>query len=177
MAFLVAILGALGVVAFFVIRANQAAKAARELGDLAADAKGFVRRNRWKSKANVDQLRDVEDARLAAAVMMCALAKSDGDLSEREVTAIQEQLTGPLALTAGEAEEMLAQARWLTPDMGDLNALLHRVISPIQANCTPTEKGDLLDMLGAAAAADGPIDAIQQNALDRLREDLGVSQR
>lgn len=177
MPFILGALAVLGAIVFFVIRANQAAQAARELGEVANEAKGFLRRRRWKSKTNTDQIREIDDPRLAAAVMMCALAKSDDDLSESEVTAILDQLGGPLALAPADAEEMLAQARWLTREMKDLGAVLHRATPHINAHCTAPEKAELLDMLIAVTEVDGPIDAIQQDALDRLRRELDLNQR
>ena len=101
------LLGAIGTIAFFIIRANQAAHAVRELGAVASDTKSLWRRTRWKSKKNVDQIRAIRDPRLSAAVMMCALAKSDDDLSEREVNVIFEQLKGPLQIPETDAHEVL----------------------------------------------------------------------
>lgn len=177
MPFILGILAVLGAIVIFVIRANQAAQAARELGEVASEAKGFLRRRRWKSKTITDQIRAVEDPRLAAAVMMCALASSDGDLSESEVTAIQDQLMGALELAQDDCAETLAQARWLTRDMKDLGTVLHRAAAPIKAICTVQEKTELLEMLTAVAEVDGPMDAIQQDALDRLHRELDLNQR
>lgn len=172
MPFILGLLALLGGIAFFVIRANQAAKAARELGEVASDAKSFLRRNRWKAQTNTDQIREVDDPRLAAAIMMCALAKSDADLSASERDAILDQLKGTLELSNTEAEETLAQARWLTRDMKELGTVLHRVSPSIKANCTAHQKTELLDILHAVAEADGPIDTLQQDAIDRLRREL-----
>lgn len=171
------ILGVIGVIAFFIIRANQAARAVRELGEVAADTKSLWRRTRWKSKSNVDQIREITDSRLAAAVMMCAMAKSDGDLSEREVKVILEQLRGPLGISESDADEILTQARWLSRDTHELSAALRRAARPVHELCTAEEKGELLDMLTAVGEADKPIDTLQQDALDRLRHELGVDKR
>ena len=174
---LLALLSAAGAIAFFIIRANYAAQAARDLGDAASEVKGFVRRSRWKRRTNVDQVRAIEDPRLAAAAMMCALAKSDGDLSEAEVAAILDQLRETLALNDTEAQEMLAEARWLTNDMKELSALLRRASRPIKDHCTAEERAELLAMLATVAESDGPTDPLQQDAIDRLRQELGLDGR
>jgi len=83
MPFILGILAVLGAIVIFIIRANQAAQAARELGEVASEAKGFLRRRRWKSKTITDQIRAIEDPRLAAAVMMCA-ARQQRRRPERE---------------------------------------------------------------------------------------------
>lgn len=172
---LLALLSALGAVAFFVIRANYAAQAARDLGDAATEVKGLVRRSRWKRRTKVDHIRAVRNPRLAAAVMMCAMAKSDGDLSQCEVAAILCQLRGPLGLADAEAKEILAEARWLTGDMKELSAMLRRASTPIQALCSDDERAELIQMLTAVAEADGPANDIQRDALDRLRRELGLN--
>ncbi|NNE82587.1 MAG: hypothetical protein HKN28_01315 [Alphaproteobacteria bacterium] len=177
MPILLGILAGVGAIIIFIIRTNAAAQAARELGEAAAEAKGFLRRKRWKSQTNTDQIRNIEDPRLSAAVMMCALAKSDDDLSAREVSTIVDLLRENLELSPAEADEMLAQARRMTRDMGDLGTILRRATPPIQAGCTPEQKSELLEMLTTVATADGPIDAIQQDAMDRLRRDFDPDRR
>ena len=99
------------------------------------------------------------------------------DLTEREVNAIVDQLEGTLALSPADAQEMLAQARWLTREMKDLGTVLHRAAPHINDDCTAQEKAELFDMLTAVGQADGSIDEIQQDALDRLRRDLGLNRR
>ena len=85
---LVGLVSAIGLIAYFVIRANQVNQAGRELLDAASEAKGYVRRSLWRRRTNVDPSRSIEDPRLAAAVMMCAVANADGDITEREMTAM-----------------------------------------------------------------------------------------
>lgn len=177
MPFILGFFAVVGTIIFFIIRLNRAARAARDLAEMASEAKGFLRRRDWNSQTNTDQIRDIEDPRLAAAVMMCALASADADLSEREVNVILEQLTGPLDIDSNGATEMLAQARWLTRDMKDVNTVLHRAAPPVQANCTGQEKAELFDMLIAVSEADGPSDTIKEDALDHLHRELGLSRR
>jgi len=172
MHFILGHLAALAGIAFFIIRAINAARAARELSGAASEAKGFLRRRRWQAQTNTDHIRDIDDPRLAAAVMMCALAKSDDDLSANERDTILDQLKGKPGLSNTEAEEMLAQARWLTRDMKELGTVLHRASPPIKAYCNAQEMTQLLDMLTVVARADGPIDELQQDAIDRLHREL-----
>ncbi len=177
MPFILGLLAVLVAIGVFVIRANRAAQTARDIGEAASEARKFLRRSSWNAQTNTDQIKSIEDPRLAAAVMMCALAKSDADLSESEANAILNQLKGPLALSHTDAEEMLAQARWMTRDMKDLGTLLHRAAPPIQANCNAQEKNKLLDMLLTVSEADGPMDTLQQDAVDRLCHELGIRSR
>lgn len=168
------ILAALGAVAFFIIRANHAAQATRELGEAAAEAQGFFRRMFWRRRTNVDLVRANEDPRLAATVMMCAVAKSDSDFTEREGEVILERMAGMLELEGAEAEEMLAHARWLTNDMKDLSAFLRRAAKAIETDCNAAEKAGLIEMLGTVAAVDSAVSDIQRDAIQRLQRELGL---
>jgi len=163
-----AALSALGALAFFIIRANHVAQAGRELGEAAGDARGLFRRFLWRRRTDVDLIRKIDDPRLAATVMMCAMAQSDGHMTEPEKAAILGQMRGPLELEQAEAVELFAHAHWLTGDMKELSSLLRRASKPVLERCTADEKTGLIDMLSQVAAADGEPSAIQSDAIQRL---------
>ena len=107
-----AAISAIGALAFFIIRANHVAQASRELGEAAGDAKGLFRRFLWRRRTNVDLIRKIDDPRLAATVMMCAMAQSDGHLTEPEKAVILTQMRGALELLRGTRD---APAPGLSP--------------------------------------------------------------
>lgn len=169
-----AALSAIGAIAFFIIRANHVAQASRELGEAAGDAKGLFRRFLWRRRTNVDLIRKIDDPRLAAAVMMCAMAQSDGYMTEPEKAAILAQMRGHLELEQAEAIELFAHAHWLTGDMKELSALLRRASKPVLERCTAAEKAGLIEMLSQVAAADGEPSGIQSDAIQRLAIELDL---
>lgn len=168
----IGVITALGALAFWIIRAREAAHAAHELGDMAGDVRGLFRRRRWRKKTEIDLSRQVKDPSLAAAVMMCATAQSDALLTEREHQVMLDLMQRNMGLDAQKAEELFAQARWLTSDMKDLDATLRRVSRPVIDSCTVEDRNDLIAMLTAVAEAEGPADPLQQAAIERLRHDL-----
>ena len=133
------ILAILGTVLAVLFRMQQAANAARDLADAADEARGFFRRWGWRRKHLKHPLDAVDDAREAATVMMVAAAQSDGNITERERLAIVAEVTRRFGATPSQAEE-------LTP--------------LILRTCGPTERSDLVEMLGTVAAADGPSDEV-----------------
>ena len=78
----------LGVLVLILFRMQQAANAARDIVDVADDARSFFRRWGWRRRQVKHPLDTVDDPREAAAVMMVATAQSDGSISERERLAI-----------------------------------------------------------------------------------------
>lgn len=171
------ILAAVGVIAFWIMRANQAAQASRELGEAVGDASGAVRRFFWRRRTQVDPIKQIEDPRLAATAMMCALAQSDSLLTDRERQVILEQMAHYLEVGGQAAEEMFAEARWLTKEMRDLDTFLRRLAAPVNQLCSAEEKAQLLEMLSAVADAEGVVSELQQEAIRRLRDSLALSRR
>ena len=172
---LIAILSALAVVAFIIIRIGQVARASREIGEVASEVKGLVRKKRWQGKLNPDLVKQIDDPRLAATVMMCAVAKSDGEITERQRGVILQRMGRYFEMAEAEAEDMLAHARWLASEVKDLSSFLQRSSGTVRAACTQREKGDFVDMLTALAAVEGPASDIQADAIERLQRRIGLS--
>lgn len=174
MAYLMAILGALGAAGVVLWRIKMAADAARDLAETADDARKYVRRTRWKSRRKTGQKAVPDDPRPAAAAMMTAIAETDGALSEAERESILNEISTRFELSAENAEALLAEGRWLSKDAGDLSSFLRRMDPPVRAVCTGQEQRDLIAMLTAVAEAEGEADPIAAQAIETLRRALAV---
>ncbi len=174
---LLALATAVAVIAGFIIRASYVARAGRDLGETAAEMGGFIRRSRWRRKTKVDLAQNVTDPRLAATAMMCAMAKSEGDITEQQKRVIRDQMRQHFQLDGQAADEMFAQARWLTGEPADLTSYLTRLHKPVLAHCDERERRDLIDMLSAVAHVEGEPTEIEAAAIERLSPRLGLSSR
>lgn len=172
---LLGLLSAAGAIAFYLYRARQAAEVTQELGELASTARGAVRRFFWRRRTDVQQTKQLDDPALAASTMMCALAQSDSLMTDRERQVILDRMAQTFQIEGNAADELFAQARWLTNEMGDLDSFLRRLARPVNERCTAAEKAELIDMLTAVAAADGPPDTVQWEAIRRLTQQFGLS--
>jgi hypothetical protein len=98
------------------------------------------------------------DPRVALAAMMYAVATEEGPLSLEKERHILSQLTSKVGLAGGLR--------------GDLNSRLHRLVAPIETQCSPEEKRDVVDMLrqiaGPSALRLGPV----RDGLGRLSSSL-----
>jgi uncharacterized tellurite resistance protein B-like protein len=171
------ILSAVGFLAYLLYRANQAAEVGQALGDAASDGKSLIRRFFWRRRTVVDPVRAIDDPRLAASVMMYVIGRCDGDITETEKTVILTQMRDVLELSEPEAKEMQAQARWLTTDARDETTFLRRASRSILAHCDDREKRQLIDMLRTVAEIDDGASDVQEDAIRRLRHDLGLTRR
>jgi uncharacterized tellurite resistance protein B-like protein len=165
---LAAVGAVLGVLLLVLFRMQQAAHAARDIADMADDARGLFRRWRWRRKQVRHPLDTIDDAREAAAAMMVAAAQSDGAMTERERTAITKEMSARFGATPQQAEALLARARWLVQDRNDAGEVFRRLTPLLLRTCGPTERSDLIEMLGTVAAADGKADEILTQDIARL---------
>jgi uncharacterized tellurite resistance protein B-like protein len=170
---IIAIIGAvLGVAALILFRMQQAASAARDIADVADEARGLVRRWGWRRKHLKSPLDAVDDAREAAAAMMVAAAQCDGGISERERGAIAAEMRKHSGATGRQADELLARARWLVQDRTDASEVFRRLTPLVVRSCGPTERADLIAMLEAVAKADGRSDEVLAQDISRLAYNL-----
>ncbi len=170
---IIGLLSAIGLLVMVLWRISMAIQASREIAGAAQDAKGFFRRHKWKNKVNADKLKQIEDPREAAVIMMVAVAESDGSISDRECKKILHIIMTKFEASQKVAEEFLAQARWMTKDAGDLTSFLNRLKPVIQRSCDATQKRELIEMLKEVAEVDGRHEGNIHDSIDRLQYNLG----
>jgi uncharacterized tellurite resistance protein B-like protein len=113
------------------------------------------------------------DPRVAVAAMMYAVATEEGPLTAEQERRILSQLTSRVGLGPDLAQTCLTGGKRLARDLGgDLNSRLHHLVAPIEAQCSPEEKRDIIDMLrliaGPSAVRLGPV----RDGLGRLSSSL-----
>jgi uncharacterized tellurite resistance protein B-like protein len=107
--------------------------------------------------------------------MMVAVAQSDGSITERERAAITAEMVKRFGATQPQAEELFARARWAVQDRNDAAEVFRRLIPLVQRTCGPTERSDLIEMLGNVASVDGKTDVIITQDIARLAHSLRSS--
>jgi uncharacterized tellurite resistance protein B-like protein len=173
---ILAALGAvIGVLLFVLFRMQQAANAALDIAGAADDARGLFRRWGWRRKLARNPLDTINDAREAAAAMMVAVAQSDGSITERERMAITAEMVKRFGATQPQAEELFARARWAVQDRSAVAEVFRRLMPLVQRTCGPTERSDLIEMLGSVAGADGRADDLVTQDITRLAYSLRSS--
>lgn len=168
------VLGLLGAVAFLLYRIDAAKENAQRVGEAANDTRLFFRRSKWNRKRKFNPVNEIKDARTAVAVMLVKLATETGALTEATINAIQTQLTTTLQFSDNEAGEVLAQAKWYAQEMGDLDTSLEKIRSRFDEEFDPEQRTDIIKMLTAVGKADGEIDILQQQAINRLKMTWGM---
>jgi uncharacterized tellurite resistance protein B-like protein len=102
------------------------------------------------------------DPRVAVAAMMYMVATEDGRLTAEKERRILARLSATVGLGPELARTCLTGGKCLSRQLGgDLNARLHQLLAPIERQCTPEEKQEVIDMLkdiaGPSAERLGPV--------------------
>ncbi|WP_157231003.1 TerB family tellurite resistance protein [Kiloniella laminariae] len=167
---LLAVLGALGGLAYFIWRVRATTTAARDVIEAADDIRSAARRFGYQRKLKANPLDDVEDNRLVAAAIMAAFARMDGDYTREQLEAIHAECQKTFAATAKEAEEITGQARWLMEQASNRDEAIRRLSKNLRSSLTDMEKRDLLAMVERIARIEGDsLRDLQKEALARLK--------
>lgn len=169
---IVALTAIIGGIGWLLWRLHMASEAARGLMDTADDVRGFWRRRSWRNKLASDQLQLVDDSRVAAAVMMIALAQHDGAMTEAEQRTILTQMMEKFSAAASVADELFAHARWIAKDVVDVDSCFRRLAHVIEKKCGAPEREEFIEMLTAVVNAGEPLGDAERNAFDRLKRVL-----
>lgn len=166
------IAAAFGVIATVLWRLNSVADSARGLAETAGDLANLNRRWSWSRKANADKLRLVDDPRFAAAAMMVSVAQADGALTATERAAILAECVGKFGCNEKTAEEMLGYGRFLVGTSHDPDDIFRKLAPLFIKSLDKPERRDLMTMLSAVAAADGPVSQSLEATLARIERGL-----
>lgn len=118
-------------------------------------------------------LGDSDDPRIAVAGMMYAVATEYGPMTPEQERHILAQLTDRVGLAPDVARLCLTGGKRVARRLrGDLGARLHQLLRPIEAKCSPEEKGDVLEMLRIAAGANAERIGSVRDGISRLQGSL-----
>lgn len=160
----------IALIAYGLWRARATSAAAEDIVDAAQDAQAALRRFGYRRKAGVHPADQVEDARLAAAGMMAAIARMDGDLTADQMNALRVECRASFRVPQPEADDIAAYGRWLAGQSQDPDDAIRRLARVIRAQAGAEAQKDLIAMLTRVAAVEGggPSE-LQSAAIDRVR--------
>lgn len=166
-------LAVLGAIAIWVWRIRMAAEAAREVAGVADDMRAALRRFGMRRRAGQHPSDVVDDPRLAAAGILAALARMDGDITDRQRNAIEVEARAVFRVDAAEAQDIAAYGRWLSSQSANADDAVWRLSRRFQALASNDTYDDLLGMMTRIAAIEGgEPNALQNDAIETVRRRL-----
>ena len=173
MPIILAVLGALAAVYFFVIRARGAAEMTHELMDVANDVQAAARRFGFTRRRNQHPVDGIEDERLGIAALALAVLDVSAMPSRDELAALRVALATEFRVSGEEADEMLILGRWLVNQCSDAEAAVARISRKLCRSFGQDTLGPTMAVIERALQGAGGADARQQDALTDIRRAFG----
>jgi len=169
---LLGILGALSVALIWYCRVKSAREAAGELVGAADHVRLAIRRFGYLRKNKTHPADCVDDARLASAGIVAAIAGMDAPLSQAEI----DRMTAEAGADPAEAVDIVAFGRWVAGQCNTPEEAVRRLVSVVHDKAGPDAGPDLLAMVETVATVDGaPLDTRETDALETIRRGLGIA--
>lgn len=172
---ILAILGALGAIGVIVWRISMAIQGARVIGEAAGEVANLPRKMRFRSKANRKGLSAVDDPREAATILLLGIARTGGEVTVEDKTAIRGEIMRRFDVDEAEAEELIARAAWVSSGLSNPEDGIARMTNLIAQRLSARELGELAAMLEAVAASDGAVSPAQDAYLAQYRRRAGLA--
>ncbi|WP_419902301.1 TerB family tellurite resistance protein [Kiloniella sp.] len=170
---LLGIVAVLGGIAIFIWRVRTAAAAAKDIVEAADDIRSAARRFGHNRKTKVNPLDAIEDSRVAAAAVMAAFARMDGDYTREQLLAIKEECQSVFGASEKEAVEIAGQSRWLMEQSANLDDAIRKLSRILRRGLEADEKKQLLSMVTRVASVEGDgMSEHQQQSLSQLSRQI-----
>ncbi|MDA8586338.1 hypothetical protein N9L47_08725 [Rhodobacteraceae bacterium] len=163
------IVAAIGIIAglyFFVMRAKNAAEMTHELLDVADDVRAAARRFGFRRNKAGHPVDAIEDANTAAATVATAYMELHGLPSEDMRADLIKSLQTELQVEKKDGEELLILGRWLMNECNGPSPAITRAARQLY-KLTSGDIGPLMEILKSVSA--DPLSDQQRDALDEIR--------
>ena len=174
MGFVAILMAAAAGLSLWIWRAQRMKEGAERAVEMADDVRAAVRRFGYKRRTDKSPLELVDDPRLAAAGVLIATARLDGDLSREQREAVEGACARTFQLDAGEAAEIVAYGRWLN-QQGEAEEVARKLSRRLNELVEPPQRSEVLSLaLGISAVEGGMASERQRSVLDALARTMGV---
>ncbi len=163
------VIAAIGIIAgiyFFIMRAKNAAEMTSELLDVADDVRAAARRFGFRRNKAAHPVDAIEDANTAAATVAMAYLELHGLPTEETRNALIKSLQSELQIPKSEAEELLVLGRWLMNECNGPEPAIPRASRQLY-KLTSGDIGPLMEILKTITS--DPIGDRQRDALEDIR--------
>ncbi len=168
MHFVLGFLGLLAAGAFWWYRMRDVGRAAGEVIDTAQTIKGAYNRRKFRNKAEGSAITAINDAPTAATTILMALALSRGRLSREAEDFIRNAAADTMQLP--NTDEVLTFSRWAAEQSPDPNNVIVKLSPILLKELSLDQRRQFLDMANGVCVLEGEPDAMQKDALRRLRD-------
>jgi hypothetical protein len=173
---LIAVIGAITAILFFVMRARNAADATTDLLDMANDVRLAARRFGFKRKTNIHPAESIEDPHIAIAGVASAFLELDDLPTSGQRTALMRAMQDTLSLPAQDADELSILGRWMASECGTPDAAISRLSRKLVRMGGQENFAPLLTIVNATlSAGSASLNTKQKEALDDVKRAFRIT--
>ena len=162
----IAVIGIVTAVYFFIIRARNAAEMTNELLDVADDVRAAARRFGFRRNKEMHPVEAIEDPNTAAATLATAYMELHGLPSEDTRNALNMALQSRLEISKAEADDLMVLGRWLMTQCNGPQPAISRSARKLY-KLVGNDVAPMLEILDAITA--DPISEQQKDAMEDIR--------
>jgi hypothetical protein len=130
----------------------------------------WKRRRAWAKKYHANPMYALDNPRDVAALLVVALAKSEGDMSAEQKKHILSRFTETFHLPQTEAEDLMVSSNYLLREGIDGVNNINKLMAASASRFTPAHAQSALALCNEIATLESPANAWQQNLLHRLTQ-------
>lgn len=165
------VLSAVAGIGFWWVRLRAAGTAASEVVDAVGRLRGAARRKKIRRQAQLSPVTAIDDAVVAAATLLTAIAAERGMLSQMHEQTISREI-GRLT-TRSKAEEATLYAKWAAAQIDDATTVINVLAPFLATRLDETEKRQLAEMVRLVVAIDHS-HASGQGVVPLVKRKLGL---
>lgn len=164
------ILGALGTIVTILILVHRLSDSGIDIGWLNPFA--WKRRREWAKKYNANPVYSLTSPMEATAVLMLAMAKSEGELSAEQKKEIISKFRETFSLSEEMAASLFTSASFLQSENAQLLGSIKKVLEPNIDNFSEEQAMSALQLITHIANFDSVASMIQQQAINTFKAEF-----
>lgn len=172
----IALLGLIVTVGYFVIRARNTARVGADLLDMANDVRLAARRFGFRRQANLHPAESIEDPQIAMAAIASAFVELDDLPTADQRAALTREMARTFDVSAKDAEELSVLGRWMVAECGTPDAAISRLSRKLNRLSGADGFTRLMTLVQTAAqTGSGQLSRKQSEALDDIKRAFRIS--
>jgi hypothetical protein len=168
------VLGALGAIITILILLNRLNEGGIDIGWLNPFA--WKRRREWAKKYHANPIYALHSPMEVTALLMVALAKSQGDMTSELKQEIQSKFKDIFHLTDEKAAGLLTSSFFLLKDGVETVKDIEKLLAPSKEKFTQEQAASAMELIQHIANFDGQANAFQKEIIQAFNNEFGLSQ-
>jgi hypothetical protein len=132
----------------------------------------WFRRRKWQNQINTKPIHAIENPMEAAALLLVATAKLDGEITREQKRFVLELFVTEFSLTETAANELYATSSYLLKDIDNILPEVRLILEPCKAAFKPNHIATLVEMLHKVASEESSPTVAQNELIVEVHKQL-----